>query len=69
LVVNGGWFAEQAAFAEKLRQLPASKRNDAHYARAWALELLPLLPEALRRARLSWSAVIPDTKEALEVSS
>ena len=64
LVVNGRWVAEQEAFAEKLRQLPANKRNDAHYARAWALELLPLLPEALRRARLSWSA-IPDTKEEL----
>jgi hypothetical protein len=64
LVVNDRWVSEQEAFAEKLRQLPANKRDDAHFARAWVLELLPLLPEALRRARLPWSA-IPDTKEEL----
>jgi hypothetical protein len=64
LVVNERWVADQNVFAQSLSKLPAHKRPDAHYARAWVLEILPLLDEALRRAGLR-STVLPHDKVGL----
>jgi len=60
LVVNNEWVAGQNAFAARLRQLPPGQQTLAHYSRAWVNEVMPLLPETLRRAALPPS-VLPDS--------
>jgi hypothetical protein len=62
LVVNEQFVAEENAWAGKLRGLPKQKHSRAEYARAWAVEILPLLGDTLERANLPWSVIPRDEK-------